>query len=580
MVTDTTRNRIVMASAMSANIKFDDPDLLKWREWNGSTWSTIESRYPPLRMVPALTYDSARKRIVLFGGILFFPGTTDTQQTFDDTWEYDPATQSWAEVNVVPAPTFRPTAAYDEARKVSVVLSSDSKETWLWDGGDWKKVEGLSKKPSARFEHAMTWHPQRQVIVLTGGSGVGSTWEWDGNAWNETIPGDFPGHLDAGHMATDHLTGSVIVAGADNCDTYRYVFSQDPTPKASWQKIQECNASEKYAASAADPYRKRILYQGTKKTAEWDGSAWQPTNPTGMPAVDTLFAMSFDKEANKAFLFLGRQNPSTFRNQVWSYEATLTGCNATDPCPEGLECSSGTCVPPGQGAGGSGGAGGAAGSAGQAGQAGSSGSSGQAGQGGAGQGGAGQAGAGQAGAGQGGEAGQGGGGGEARAGGNAGQAGQAGQGGVGGDAGSAGEAGASGEAGSGGDAGQGGEAGSAGQGGEAGAGGEAGQGGDAGGGGAAGDGGASGQGGANAGTSPGGSGGDAGSSGSAGASAGGDPGVLPSSSGIFGVSQPDGAGACGCRVAGEPERGEPGAWLAALGLLGLGRRGARRYGRR
>jgi hypothetical protein len=497
----------------------------------------------------ALAYDSARKRVVLFGGIRYAPNSESVEKTFGDTWEYDPQLQLWTEVNVVPAPTLHPAAAYDEARERSVVLTNNGTETWLWDGftwgralprttdhppavslamaydpvrkqvvtfgghapgnpasllgdtwvwdgSDWTKASGgLALTPQPRHGHKMAWHPGRQVIVMAGGVGQNSTWEWNGSSWSETVPQALPLDLGVGHMSTDLAEGTVLFAGGDTCNTLRYLHNG---ASASWEIVSSCGAKLDFTASAADPFRKKILHHARQQTSQWDGAAWAPLGGS-VPPAQTRFAMTFDPSKNRAFLFLGQDGspeaPGVLRNDVWAFQVTLSGCASAPECPEGLVCSMDQCVLPGQGGSGQGGA------------AGSSGSSGQAGVAGAGAGGAGQAGAGNGGAG-------------------------AGVGGTGGDAGTggAGEGGA-------------GVAGGAGEGGAGGAGAE---------GGAAGVSGSSGQAGA---------GGEGG-------------GALPSSGGLFGVDAPDGAGSCGCEAAGRGARG--GAWWGlGLGLALLRRRRAR-----
>jgi hypothetical protein len=57
--------------------------------WQNGQWTRASTGGPPLRNGHAIAYDSARNRVVLFGG--FRPG-----QDFADTWEWN-GTQ-WAQV--------------------------------------------------------------------------------------------------------------------------------------------------------------------------------------------------------------------------------------------------------------------------------------------------------------------------------------------------------------------------------------------------------------------------------------------------------------------------------------------------
>jgi hypothetical protein len=59
-------------------------------------------------------------------------------------------------------------------------------DTWLWDGNQWKQVEG--EAPPARVHPAMAFDVTRGKVVMTGGSNapgtvLSDTWEWDGQRW-------------------------------------------------------------------------------------------------------------------------------------------------------------------------------------------------------------------------------------------------------------------------------------------------------------------------------------------------------------------------------------------------------------
>src|SRR5262249_6647649 len=95
-----------------------------------------------IRNKPAMAFDSARKRLVVFGGM------------------YE-----------VPAAERRP--------RVNPVRG----DTWKWDGEKWEQV--ATDGPSARCVNAMVYDAKRKKIVMFGGedtnlNSLGDTWEWDG----------------------------------------------------------------------------------------------------------------------------------------------------------------------------------------------------------------------------------------------------------------------------------------------------------------------------------------------------------------------------------------------------------------
>jgi hypothetical protein len=102
-------------------------------EWDGTSWTDVTpAMSPPGRRYPSLSYDPARKRVVMFGGV------NATQASFNDTWEWDGT--AWTEV-VVPAPPglrWGAALAYDAVHRQQVLFGGDgvlefNGETWTFD---------------------------------------------------------------------------------------------------------------------------------------------------------------------------------------------------------------------------------------------------------------------------------------------------------------------------------------------------------------------------------------------------------------------------------------------------------------
>jgi hypothetical protein len=126
--------------------------LALW-EWNGTTWSPRPApTRPSARWSPALAFDDARQRLVLFGGYHSICGGTCS-----------------------PAVNFA--------------------ETWLWDGSTWTQA-GPATSPPGRMGAGVAYDRDRQRVVLVGGfvriaSGhsfwdfpLQDAWEWDGSTWS------------------------------------------------------------------------------------------------------------------------------------------------------------------------------------------------------------------------------------------------------------------------------------------------------------------------------------------------------------------------------------------------------------
>jgi len=194
---------------------------------------------PQERSGASMVFDSARGKLVLFGG------RAGSGYNFQDTWEWDPATGAWTDVITVGA---RPPArcqhgmVYQKATgKIllfgggrSVASSSDATaisasldDTWEYDpkAAAWKQLT-VTGGPSARHAFGMVWDFTDNKAVLFGGMQTDAdnptgtlkqdTWEWDAatSAWTErTAVGSKPAQRYGHAMAFDGNRGKVVLFG-------------------------------------------------------------------------------------------------------------------------------------------------------------------------------------------------------------------------------------------------------------------------------------------------------------------------------------------------------------------------------
>lgn len=152
-------------------------------EWDGRAWRPIASEGPPPRTFPALAYDRARKRLVPFGGNRVLFGTDSDRDTFlEDMWEWYEG--AWHRVAVsTPPARAEASMVYDSARRRVVLFggSGPSAETWEWDGTAWLRVEASAP---GRFNSAMAYEAGRKAVLRFGGwdgeAREGDTWRYDG----------------------------------------------------------------------------------------------------------------------------------------------------------------------------------------------------------------------------------------------------------------------------------------------------------------------------------------------------------------------------------------------------------------
>jgi Galactose oxidase, central domain len=148
--------------------------------WDGELWTQVEDIGPSGRTGHAVAYDSARSRVVLFGGL-------NASGEPGDTWEWDGG--SWTQLeDTGPSARARHALAYDSIRSRVVLFGGEGAggplgDTWEWNGDEWTQV--ADTRPSPRRGHAMCFESPANWTVLFGGSNGSDTWTSNGTAWTE-----------------------------------------------------------------------------------------------------------------------------------------------------------------------------------------------------------------------------------------------------------------------------------------------------------------------------------------------------------------------------------------------------------
>lgn len=196
--------------------------LLETWEREGRTWRLVPTALAPsARSSYALGYDSARCRVVLFGGV------DDRGTVLGDTWEWDGVDWSQRTVGIAPSPRYATAHAFDAARGRFVVYGGVwSSEHWEWDGVAWTQAVTGPTNPGVRGGASMTYDRARQALVLFGGSdGVAfaprrDTWEFVGGAWLPRATALMPPALRGAVLAHDPDSGRSVLCGGRIADTF------------------------------------------------------------------------------------------------------------------------------------------------------------------------------------------------------------------------------------------------------------------------------------------------------------------------------------------------------------------------
>lgn len=322
MVSDPIRGRVLLYGGHSGSIGAMSAEDDTW-EWNGATWARVGSNgRPGPRQDHALAYDAARQRVLLIGGGLVPCMCTATPLA--DTWQWDGA--GWRAVDGLPLFRVVPGLAVDTARDRVVLYggASGSSDTWEWDGYRWHFASATSAI-GPRQDHAMAYDAARGEVVLFGGgppAGIGrsDTWVWDGASWTRRLPANTPPARSRAAMAYDAARGQLVLfggtqwwsggSGARN-DTWVWDGSNWTAVDLSVKPAPRDGHAMTY-----DPVRQRVVLFGGRArndTWEWDGSTWSQQNPTTRPAARWGHKLAYHPQSGSVVLQGGQTgDPDTW----------------------------------------------------------------------------------------------------------------------------------------------------------------------------------------------------------------------------------------------------------------------------
>jgi hypothetical protein len=297
------------------------------------------TNYPIARKNFDMVYDSARRRIVVFGGNM-----PTGNAKYGDTWEWNG--HLWNQVTITdpegdgdPAARNNFRMAFDARRGKTILyggftVDGAEEDTWEFDGTSWEQISPSDPEgdgnPGALLEGQMAFDTTRGVVLLFGGRLISDAqddlWAYDGTSWELLVPTDpegdgNPSDRDEGQMAFDRSRGvAVLFGGRDDAGTkLTDVWEWDGT---SWEEITptdpeaDGNPAGRYdTAMAYDATREVVLLFGgyaafhTDDLWEWDGTSWdlvEPADPEsdGDPGNHSGHAGAFFEPAG-LFMILG-----------------------------------------------------------------------------------------------------------------------------------------------------------------------------------------------------------------------------------------------------------------------------------
>lgn len=339
------RTVLVVAMACLAAALVTVPDQGARADDIAETWiSRASADKPSPRTLPAMTYDAARKEVILFGG--YGPAGNNPQRT--DTWAWDGS--AWRLRPVVIAPGFcpAPEMAYDAARQNVVLFCGYGQgvgtlgATWTWNGAVWT-LRTTATAPSPRQHYVLAYDTTRGETVLFGGrsnsgSYLNDTWVWNGTSWAQRTPLSSPPARSGAAVAYDALRSELVVfSGTGNGGPLSDTWVWDGS---TWTKraTQSAPPARWTATMAYDVSRTgAVLYGGVdvqtnaffNDTWTWNGASWSQVTTVASPPGRYFAAMAFDEERSQTVLFGGAVGLGTGvkeTDDTWTLDSAPGDC--------------------------------------------------------------------------------------------------------------------------------------------------------------------------------------------------------------------------------------------------------------
>jgi cysteine-rich repeat protein len=362
MVFDPVRSRIMLVHGLdSATGLVADV----W-QYDGVTWTQITTTglAPSPRRAHAVAWDTARQRLVMFGGIKPLLQTTAAT---GETWELAFGT-SWTwtcisgESSPCPIIPTRPSVRYSAAMTYSTDLSaivmfggltafggatSNASDTWLYTATGWAaqtpSVAPAGRNSSALVECDVKNDAEvlvRRAVLIAGSTDVGASdevWELGGllQPWQRTLtPGHAPARSDVQLVYDAKHDRTLTVAGYYPPQPRRDVFAFDAK---AWRRIDPLPLPLRFHTSATyDSTHERVVVFGgmtysSNRLDDTDvlmGASWtQVPGPAPSPRFGA--ALAHDARTGANVLFGGNDMSGAPLRETWELVGTTWSQNAS-----------------------------------------------------------------------------------------------------------------------------------------------------------------------------------------------------------------------------------------------------------
>jgi hypothetical protein len=335
--------------------KADQVPHFRFNESMSSNFDWVQRSTPTgltPRLQPGMTYDSDRKKIVMFGGNT--DEDTDGNLIFtDEVWEYD-GTWTQRPTSDGPTPRMIPNMAYDSDRKKIVMFggSNDAEnektivnEMWEYNGttSTWTQLES-PPITSVILYSFMVYDSYRKKIVLLlycrvtlpngQTEGIVETWEYDETWEQKTLPNgiDFDAEIGSDIVYDSDRKKTILVIGVLG-ETFETTTLETWEYDGTWSNQSFISLPISLFSLAYDSNRKKIILLGlgpnpdpnifppvSIQTWEYDETWIQQLTPNN-PPIQPIPVMAYDSNRKQLVTFGGFMGDfsTEFVNDTWEY---------------------------------------------------------------------------------------------------------------------------------------------------------------------------------------------------------------------------------------------------------------------
>jgi len=258
----------------------DDLDDVWVFDPSTDTWTQIGSASTG-RYWHSGSWAKQKKEVIIHGGLSY---TGATAKTLNDTWTFDPGSETWGQVRDGPNKRYSHSSVWDPVGQKVLIFGGYaagdvSKETWAYEpfGDTWEQKRSAS---IGLYEHSAVWADSLGLMLVYGGLKSGAhvskdLWAYDPetDSWTQLKNGGTPR---SSHAAVwdDENDWMIVVGGHEgqtkHNDTWIYESDTD-----TWRRGKDLPGAGRTGLSMAwDPDNDMALVYGGKIGTDETAEVW------------------------------------------------------------------------------------------------------------------------------------------------------------------------------------------------------------------------------------------------------------------------------------------------------------------